>query len=53
VLGPEREPNVVDGLFAHVGLEQHLQNQFAGFTASTHKKAISRQLSVSLLRLAV
>src|SRR5579864_6783623 len=48
MLSPERAPDVLRILLAHIGLKQHLQYQFARFAPSTHEQlsVISGQLPV-------
>jgi hypothetical protein len=36
LLRPERTTDLLGRLLAHVGLKQHLQQQFAGFASRTH-----------------
>jgi len=35
-LFPERTPDIIASLLAHVGLEKHLERKFAGFSAGAH-----------------
>src|SRR5689334_19814608 len=48
MLGPKRAPDVLRILLAHIGLEEHLQYQFARFAPSTHEQLseIDSQLPV-------
>lgn len=45
-LGPECLPDVVRPLPPHVCLKQHLQSEFAGFSAGTHNAVVSLPSSV-------
>ena len=36
---PERTANIVGALPPHVGLKQHLQGEFAGFSSSSHEES--------------
>jgi hypothetical protein len=47
-LTPKRMPHLVIILLAHVGLEKHLQQQFAGFAARTHAALSIQQSAFSL-----
>jgi hypothetical protein len=38
-LRPEGATNIVGTLPAHVGLKEHLQSQFAGFSSRPHKSS--------------
>src|SRR5215831_2758997 len=45
MLGPKGSSDLLRVLLPHIGLKQHLQSQFAGFSPCTHETVISNEFT--------